>query len=169
MKKNLLLYILLGFLIIMNGFFLFKHFGASNEVQHPKFTPRDFIEKQLAFDAEQSQKFEKLDQKHREKMSAILDDIKKSKDALFDKLTGENSKVSEIDSIARIVANKEVKKELETFRFFEAVGEICNPKQKEKFKAIIKDALHRQGPEGQNGPPPGAEGDERRPPPPPRH
>ncbi len=98
-------------------------------------------------------------------MEAIFDDIKASKDVLFDKLSDENSKTSEIDSLASIVANKEVKKELETFHFFKSVGEICDEKQKERLKAIIKDALRRQGPQGQNGPPPGGAGDEHRPPP----
>lgn len=168
MKKNLLLYILLGFLVIMNGFFLFKHFGLSNQNDHQRPARGNFIAKQLDFDATQSQQFEKLDVEHREKMNVILDDIKVSKDVLFDKLSDEKSKTSEIDSLARIVANKEVKKELETFSFFKAVGEICNEKQKEQFKTIIKDALHRQGPPGQNGPPPGGPRDDRRAPPP-RH
>ena len=178
MKKNLLLYILLGFLILMNGFFLFKHFGSLNQNDPQRPTRGNFIAKQLDFDATQSQQFEKLDVVHREKMDAILNDIKVSKDVLFDKLSDEKSKTSEIDSLARIVADKEVRKELETFSFFKAVGEICNEKQKVRFKTIIKDALRRQGPQGQNGPPPEGAGDERRPPPggpgdegrpPPRH
>lgn len=168
MKKNLLLYILLGFLVIMNGFFLFKHFSSSNQNEHRNPPPGNFIAKQLEFDAMQSQQFEKLDVAHREKMNAILNDIKASKDVLFNKLSDEKSKTSEIDSLARVVANKEVKKELETFSFFKAVGKICNEKQKERFNTIIKDALRRQGPQGQDGPPPGGPEDEGRPPPP-RH
>lgn len=166
MKKNLLLYILLGFLVVVNGFFLFKHFDTTNQKGPKGPSPRNFIAKQLEFDATQSQQFEELDVAHREKMSAILDDIRKSKDVLFDNLTDENSNTSEIDSLARIVADKEVKKELETFRFFKAVGEICNDNQKERFKIIIKDALRRQGPPGQQRPPPGGPRDRHGPPPP---
>lgn len=169
MKKNLLLYILLGFLVLMNGFFLFKHFGGSNQKIHERPAPGKFLVKELAFDSSQSQQFEKLDAAHREKMDAILDEIKVSKDMLFDKFSKENTRTSEIDSLAQILANKEVKKELETFRFFKAVGEICDEKQKVKFKSIIKHALRRQGPPGQNGPPPGGKGDEGRPPPPNGH
>ena len=169
MKKNLLLYILLGFLILMNCFFLFKYFGGPNQNERQKPAPGNFIVKELAFDTSQTQQFEKLDVAHRGKMDAILDDIKATKDVLFDKLSDNTSETSEIDSIARIVANKEVKKELETFRFFKAVGEICDEKQKVKFKSIIKHALRRQGPPGRNGPPPGGKGDEGRPPPPNGH
>lgn len=158
MKKNLLLYILLGFLVLMNGFFLFKHFGSSNQNDHQKPAPGNFIVKQLDFDATQSQQFEKLEIAHREKMDAILDDIKASKDALLDKLFDETDSDLEVDFITTEIANNEKIKEAEVFRFFKAVSEICNEKQKEEFKSIIKDALRRQGP------PPGGPGDERRPP-----
>lgn len=168
MKKNLLLYILLGFLVLMNFFFLFKHFGTFDQKVHQRRTPGNFIVKELAFDATQTDQFEKLEAVHREKMDAILKAIKASKDELFDKFSDEKATTLEIDSLARMVANSEVEKELETFHFFKAVGEICDDKQKERFKIIIKDALHRQGPHGQNRPPPGRPGAEGRPPPP-RH
>lgn len=168
MKKNLLLYILLGFLVIVNGFFLFKHFDTFNQKGPRGPGPANFIAKQLEFDATQLQQFEKLDVAHREKIDAILNDIRLSKDALFDKLSDETVEDSQIDAITTQIANKEKAKELETFHFFKAVGEICNENQKVRFKTIIKDALRRQGPPGQNGPPPGGPGDEGRPPPP-RH
>ncbi len=166
MKKNLLLYILLGFLVIMNGFFLFKNFGISNQSGPQRPAPSNFIAKQLEFDATQLQQFEELDLAHRKKMKIILFDIKESKDALFDKLSDETVNDSEIDAITTQIANKEKTKELETFRFFKAVGELCNENQKERFKTIIKDALRRQGPPGRDGPPGGGPGGEGRPPPP---
>jgi len=166
MKKNLLLYILLAFLVIMNGFFLFKHFSTSSQDRPKGPGPGNFIAKQLEFDATQLKKFEELDGAHREKINAILEDIKASKDALFDKLSDEIINDSEIDAITTQIANKEKTKELETFRFFRAVGELCNESQKARFKTIIKDALGRQGPPGRNGPPGGGPGGEGRPPPP---
>jgi len=166
MKKNLLLYILLGFLVVVNGFFLFKQFDISNQKRPKRPGPRNFIGEQLEFDAVQSQQFEKLDVVHRQNMNAILNEIRLSKDALFDNLSHEKIDDSQIDSITTQIANKEKTKELETFRFFKAVDEICNEKQKILFKTIIKDALRRQGPQGQNGPPLGRSGEEDRPPPP---
>ena len=169
MKKNLLLYILLGFLVIMNGFFLFKQFGTSNQNGPIRKAPRNFIARQLEFDATQLQQFEKLDEAHREKINAILEDIKSSKDALFNKLSDETVNNVAIDSIASRIATMEKTKELETFHFFKSVGEICTESQRVGFKTIIKDALRRQGPPpGGNGPPASPRG-EHGPPPPPRH
>jgi len=164
MKKNVLLYILLGFLMIMNGFFLFNHLGKPNQKRPPNDRPVKFIADRLEFDASQLEQFQDLDLEHREKMRLIVDKIKTSKDALFDKLSDDTMHPSEIDSFASIIADREKAKDLETFRFFREVGRICNKDQKEKLKSIIKDALRRQGPPGRNGPPPGGPRDDRRPP-----
>lgn len=168
MKKNLLLYILLGFLVLMNLFFLFNHFSKSGQTSSQRPGPANFISEQLAFDANQTQQFENSEAEHREKMREILDGLRELKDGLFEKLSDEEVDPSEIDAMATLIAEKEKAKELETFRFFREVSEICNPDQKEKFTAIIKDALRRQGPQGRNGPPRGRPGEEGRPPPP-RH
>ncbi len=168
MKKNLLLYILLGFLVLVNSFFLFKHFSTADKYGPRGPGPGNFIAKQLEFDESQTQKFEDLEMEHRENIKMLLADIRELKDSLFDRLSDDTVDDSEIDAIASQIADKEKTKELETFRFFKAVGELCNDNQKELLKSIIKDALGRQGPPGRNGPPRGRPGDEGRPPPP-RH
>lgn len=165
MKKNLLLYVLLAFLVVMNGFFLFKHFSRPDKDGPKRRGPSNFIAKELKFDAAQAQQFEKIEAAHREKMGVIFDDIRTSKELLFDKLSDDMTQASEIDSLATMIARREVKKEVETFKFFKSVRELCTPQQKEHFKAIIKDAL-RQGGKKPNGPR-GRPGDGDRPPPPP--
>jgi len=168
MKKNLILYILLGFLVLMNLFFLFNHFNKSGKIGSQRPGQANFISEQLTFDATQTQQFEDIEAAHREKMRAILDGLRELKGGLFEKLSEEKVDPSEIEAMVTLIAEKEKAKELETFRFFREVSEICNPDQKEKFTSIIKDALRRQGPQGRNGPPPGRPGEEGRPPPP-RH
>ena len=169
MNKNLILYILLGFLVVVNSFFLFKHFSTGDDNgrgRGPR--PGNFIAKQLEFDDSQTQKFEKLDMEHRENINMLLEDIRELKDSLFDRLSDETVDDSEIDAIASRIANKEKTKELEIFRFFKAVEKLCNDNQKELLKSIIKDALSRQGPPWRNAPPRRRPGEEGRPPPP-RH
>ncbi len=166
MKKNLLLYILLGFLVVMNAFFLFKHLSNTDNIPTRGPRPSNFIAKQLNFDTTQTQKFEKLDMAHREHINVLLVDIRELKDSLFDRLSDEIDKSDEIDSIAALIADKEKMKELETFRFFKAVGKLCNQNQKETLKSIIRDALRRQGPPPSRNDPEGRPRDGDRPPPP---
>ena len=154
MKKNLLLYILLAFLIVMNGFFLFKHFSDADTQDAPRKGPRIFIANQLKFNDEQTIAFEKLDAAHRIKMEAILEDIKDAKDDLFDKLSENKVAKPTIDSLATIIANHQAANDKQTFYFFQSIRELCNEDQKVRFESIIKDALHHQaGPPGRKGPP----------------
>lgn len=170
MKKNLLLYILLAFLVVMNGFFLFKHFGNTDLKDAPRKGPARFISKQLKFDDAQTAAYDKLDIAHRKQMKVILDDIKVAKDDLFDKLFDETIDKLALDSLAAAIATKEAAKDAETFYFFKSIRDLCNEGQKERFESIIKDALRGPGPPGGEGPPgrdgpPGGPGGDRRPPP----
>ena len=184
MKKNSLLYILLAFLVIMNGFLLFKQLNTADQKVGKRPAPGNFIAKQLDFDKTQLKKFEEQDSMHRERIEAILSDIVASKERMFDKVADESVNKTELNALAAKIADNEIAKELEIFRFFKEVGEICNDKQKVLFKKIINDALGGQGPpppgrdgpppNGHKGPPPGGhdgqppsgQGEEGRPPPP---
>lgn len=166
MKKNLLLYILLFFLIGVNGFFLYNYIGKPNNVIRDG-KQEDFVVKELEFNTLQKQKYEQLEAEHRKKMRLVLNELQELKDVLFDKVSNKN--INEIDSLATRIGKIEKEKELETFYHLRAIENICDEKQKEKFILIIKEALHRST-RGAKGPPSNNRGreDGRRPPPPPR-
>ncbi|AUP80792.1 Spy/CpxP family protein refolding chaperone [Flavivirga eckloniae] len=166
MKKNLLLYVLLVFLILVNGFFLFNYLGKSDETENrnrPK-GPAGFIVKELNFNDEQMLQFEEHSRGHHHQMRRIGDDIKQLKDALFNEVSSVSFNESDIDSITTLIGESVKERDIETFYHFRSIQELCNDEQKEKFKKIIKDALHKQGRknikphlrnrEGEHGPPP---------------
>ena len=163
MKKNLLLYILLAFLLIVNGFFLFNHLSKPSR-KGPR-GPGNFIVKELQFNKDQLNNFDELNNQHHKKMRVLSDDLRKLKDELFSKISMASVDENEIDSLTTLIGKKEKEKETEIFSHFRNVQDICNEKQKEKFKMIIKDALRRGGDRGQR-PPGSRRPDERRPPPP---
>jgi protein CpxP len=164
MKKNLVLYVLLVFLIAVNSFFLFNYIGKnSNNGQKGTKGPGNFIVKELGFNEAQTEQFREKSQGHHEAMMNMSDDIKGLKDELFGNLSNDSVKDSTIDSITSLIGEKQKVKEVEAFYHFKMIREICNDKQKEKFKNIIKDGLHRGGLGGQMLPPP--EGAERHRPP----
>lgn len=176
MKKNLLLYVLLIFLIIVNGFFLYNYIGKSEVVNGKNNkNPLNFIVEELQFDDIQKKKAEALNEKHHRRMMRINDDMKVFKDGLMSKIFDESIEKQEIDSLNRLITKKELELNKEVFYHFRAIQDICTKEQKKKFKKIIKDVLkggdknNRRPPpngngEGQGRPP--MEGDDRRPPPP---
>lgn len=150
MKKNLILYILLAFLIAVNGFFLFNYLGRPGK-KGPK-GPESFIVKELKFDKDQMAQFEVISDKHRKKMKGISNEIKKQKDVLLGKISKESFGKREIDSIATIIGMKQYQLETEMFYNLRAIQELCNDEQKKRFINIVKDARRPGGGPNENGP-----------------
>ncbi|MGK0252634.1 MAG: protein CpxP [Mariniflexile sp.] len=158
MNKNSLLYILLVFLIIVNGFFLYNYLGSAtskNDVNKKgKGGPAEFIVKALKFDNEQMAKFEKINKGHHEAMVKSRDETKVLKDKLGRLIIEENISDAEVDSILVLLAEKEKAHEKMMFYNLRAIQAICTDEQKQHFEKIIKDALfHGGNRQPQEGPP----------------
>ncbi|OEK07594.1 hypothetical protein A8C32_17510 [Flavivirga aquatica] len=170
MQKNTLLYILLIFLIVVNGFFLYNYMGStSSEKGKRPPRPMDFIVKELQFDGSQLKEFRELNADHHQKMRHISHGIKRLKDALFNRLSDAVIDREVIDSITTLIGEKEIEKEKMTFYHFKSIQEICNEDQKEEFKKIINDALHKAGREQRGQRPPHPERPKGHRPPQPKH
>ncbi|MEW4924772.1 hypothetical protein [Algibacter sp. 2305UL17-15] len=155
MRKNLPLYILLIFLIVVNAFFLYNYLGRGETKQQTNEhrPPGTFLVKELGFDDIQKEQFRALTREHRQKIRGISDDIRELKDVFFGGLSDTASEHINRDSIASLIGDLEATKDLEVYRHFKQVQELCNDSQKEKFGKIIQDALRRGGRE--QGPPHG--------------
>ncbi|MDD7884853.1 Spy/CpxP family protein refolding chaperone [Flavivirga sp. 57AJ16] len=168
MKKNLLLYVLLVFLVVVNGVFLFNYLGGSNETEsrnRPRGKgPANFIVKELDFNNDQMFQFESINREHHHKMRRIGGEIKQLKDALFNQIFNKSLSENTIDSITNLIGEKVKERDIETFYHFKSIEALCHDKQKEKFKKIINDALHKAG-EKEQRPPLGSGGKDHRPPP----
>ena len=152
MKKNLLLYILLIFLIIVNGFFLFNYIGKPQMKGPPGPNgPSDFIAKQLNFDDIQMEQFRKIEDVHRDNNRKISEDLRELKRELFDNISDTSISEKKIDSITTLIGNKEKERDMEVFYHFRKIQSICNEKQKKRFNNIMKDALPNNK---ENSPPP---------------
>lgn len=159
MNKNILLYILLVFLIVVNGFFLFNYLGNSTDKPNKieRKGPTDFIVKALKFDDNQIQQVEKLNAAHQQNMRKYSQGSKKLKDKLFSLVTLDDVSDAEIDSIISLLGAKEQEREKLMFYNLRNIKSICNEKQKANFEKIIKDVLskaRRGGPQGGEGLPP---------------
>lgn len=164
MKKNTVLYILLAFLIVVNGFFLFNHLGESkNNKEKENRDSMSFVKKELNFNEVQLEKLEHISEAHHHQIRRIDKDIRGLKEVLFNKMSSISVNERAVDSITTLIGKKQKAIEAERFFYFRNILEIGDDKQKEKFKEIIKNALHKEG-RGDRPPPPN--GSRHRPPPP---
>ncbi|QRM90225.1 periplasmic heavy metal sensor [Lacinutrix sp. WUR7] len=170
MKKNTVLYILLVFLIVVNGFFVFNYVGKSNDNKaEGRKDPMSFLRKELKFNDAQQEKLQTINVAHHENMMHSNNALRDLKDALLNNISNASVDEKTIDSITSLIGKEQANLEKEVYYHFNSIHDICDEKQKEKFKKIIKDALRRGGDEG--GRPPRSQRPERpeghRPPPPP--
>ncbi|WP_452218829.1 Spy/CpxP family protein refolding chaperone [Lacinutrix undariae] len=170
MKKNLILYILLVFLILANGFFLVNYLGRPEAHQGNK-GPGDFLSKELNFDAAQMQEFKKLNKNHHKNIEDLLKELQELKHELFIRSYQDIEDAIIIDSIASRIGENEKQKDLLSFKYFKSIRALCNDTQKKEFKNLIEKSLkggervgapdhERRGRDENENPPP---------PPPPRH
>ena len=151
MKKNTILYILLAFLIVVNGFFLVNYLGRPERPDGQK-GPGDFIVKELKFNDSQMKEFQKISDKHHNKMKEIFDNERHLKDELFSKISESSVDETVIDSIVVLIGDNGKLKDKTTFYFFKEIESISNKEQKEKLGKLINEALRGGGQQG--GPPP---------------
>lgn len=139
MKKNTLLYILVVFLLVMNGYFMYEIF-VDKSPKGPN--PGKFIAKELQFDEAQMEKFSVMNDRHHEEMMRIMHDVKRLKDELFDYISQETYSEEKVAELTRRIGDQTRLRDEKTFYHFKAVQEICNDEQRERFNTLIKDALH---------------------------
>ncbi|MGH1384220.1 Spy/CpxP family protein refolding chaperone [Kordia sp.] len=149
MKKNTLLYILLVFLVVMNGFFMFKIFGD----KPPKGgNPGKFIAKELQFDEAQMKSFREMNDAHHEAMMKVSREIKGLKDQLFAEISETTTNEAKVNDITRRIGEKEQEKDLKTFYHFKEVQKICTDEQRTRFNILVQNALKRHGRPGMRKP-----------------
>ena len=152
MTKNKILYVLLAFLIIANGFFLYDYLGKPDR-NGLRNNSQQFIVKELNFNADQMQEFKEIGKDHRERMMKLDQEDKKLKDQLFSKISEKNVIPLEIERITSLIGENRKNKDLEVFNHFRAIQKICNDLQKQKFKKFVMDALHKNSPPRNGGGP----------------
>ena len=149
MKKNTLLYILVAFLVVMNGFFMVKIFG-DKPPRNPN--PGKFIAKELRFDEAQMKDFNKTNDIHHDEMRKISREIKELKDQLFAEISETTTNEAKVNDITLRIGEKEQEKDLKTFYHFKEVQKICTDEQRTRFNVLVQNALKRHGRPGMRKP-----------------
>ena len=118
-------------------------------------TPRDFVIRNLKFDAQQVQKYDVLVTAHHEAMKRLGADAVSYRNALFTNLKYAGNGGLNTDSLAQLIANNQKQVELVTYNHFAAVRALCTEPQKAIFDNIITDVIKKMNGGPHKGPPPG--------------
>ncbi len=147
MKKQTILYILLIVLFLSNVFFILHHVGRFGHKDHK---PRFSMVEELNFNEEQQETYNALRSKHFDKMKSYSKRISELKKEIYSNVGEQEISETFLDSVVDLIALEEKNKDLEMYRHFRDVREICNDKQKAQLSKIIKDAIERRGKRGKS-------------------
>lgn len=134
----------------------------------------EFLTYELKLDDKQQEQYQELIQAHREKVSSLEDDIRDLRDSMITEMENTPPDSTKINALAKKVGEKQALIETTTMDHFRDLRAICTPEQQKKFSRVIREGLHRLGPQGgphpggpQGPPPPGMQGPPPQGPPPP--
>ena len=147
MKKQTILYILLIFLIVSNGFFIFHYLGKPG---HRDGKSRFSLVEELNFNEEQQEKYSALRTAHFDRMKSISMKIGSLKEAMYVNVSEKELSEPFLDSITDLIAMEEKRKDLEMFKHFKDVRQICDDDQKQQLSLIVKEAIKRRGKRGKS-------------------
>lgn len=144
--KNKILVIIIVALLISNlvllGFMFFGKKGDKKPGERGK-SFSEYFEKQLGFTPDQSAKFEQLRDQHFENLKPLLKEVRIAKDSLFSLMRLPQVSDSALDNAAQNLAEKEKAQELQSFRHFRNVRDLCTEEQKSKFDTLISRMINR--------------------------
>lgn len=133
------------------GLFWWKK--EKRSIPRPTEDVASFIINELKLDSTQQQIFKTLREEHHEKTMQLRDELKESKDAIFNLLNNEKANDTIVKKAVAASAVIEQQLDLITFEHFKKLRAICTAEQKKKFDEIIQQALHMQGGQRPQGPP----------------
>ncbi|MCB0400214.1 MAG: hypothetical protein KDD26_11455 [Winogradskyella sp.] len=147
MKKQTILYILLIVLFLSNVFFVFHYVGRFGHKDHK---PRFSMVEELNFNQEQQEAYNAMKSTHFEKMKSYSRRISELKQEMYSNVGEQEISEAFLDSVVDLIAIEEKNKDLEMYKHFREVRDICNDKQKEQLSKIIKDAIKRRDKRGKS-------------------
>ncbi|HVT84804.1 MAG TPA: periplasmic heavy metal sensor [Chitinophagaceae bacterium] len=144
-RSKILVLIIVVLLISNIALLGFMFFGKKGERKQPERGKSfsDYFEKQLGFTPEQSAKFHQLRDQHFENIRPLLKEVRKAKDSLFSIMRLPEVPDSVLEKAAEDLAQKEKAQELQSFRHFRKVRELCTDEQKPKFDTLISRIINR--------------------------
>ncbi len=160
MEKTKLLTLAVLSLFLLNigmlGFLFFSnqkgHHPPSDHGPNGGQKPREIIIERLHFDAQQQKEYDQLIQWHQGEIRAIEDNIKLSKNELYQLLSETEVNIKSKDSLINALSSSQKQIEITHFKHFEDIKKLCHKDQIEDFNDLTME-LGRLFSKGQKHPP----------------
>jgi Spy/CpxP family protein refolding chaperone len=152
---------LLGFLILLNvvtlGTIWFQQFRRPPVPRPPQDRRSEnqqrFLEQELGLTEQQSQQFQTLREQFFLQSNAIMQKVHQLRKTMTDELFSSSPDTQKAHKLAEEIGAKHAEQERLLFHHFLELKAVCQPAQREKFQALMRDLLERMKPPEPPGPP----------------
>ena len=144
--QNKFLVLLVAILLIANLGLMLYFFVFRNDHEPGKKSSRpvsDFVQKELGFNKEQTDRFQQLRDQHKEAVKPIMDEMKKLKDSLYNLLQNPDLDDSTVAALTNKIGEKQKEWELMIFHHFQKVRAICDSSQLPKFDTLVHRMINK--------------------------
>lgn len=148
--KSKLYLLLIGILLITNIAMLFFFLGKRGDDKKgyrggdKSAMMKEFLQKEIGFNAEQLQQYDTLSKLNKEKMKAEFDALKKNKEQQFKQLGTKGFNDSAITEAANQSAEKQKQIEFQMLNYFATVRKLCTAEQQIKFDSLFYKIWNRK-------------------------
>lgn len=143
--RNKSLVAIIIFLLVSNIAMLifFLALGNSTKKDHSrKDIIGNFLKKDIGFDQQQMDQYEKIHKDHREFMKPYFEGIRNAKDSFYSLLSAPMND-SSLNSAGAPIGARQIELDISMFKHLSNVRNLCNKEQLPKFDSLFKNVISR--------------------------
>ena len=146
--KNRSLVSIIIFLLISNItiliFFLCLSDGRKGfHGKEDKNTVSVFLQKEIGFNKQQMDEYQKLRATHMQSVKPLFDDIRSAKESFYNLLYINNVADSTVNKAAAVIGEKQMVLDMQMFSLFKNVRNLCTPQELPKFDSLFKKVVEK--------------------------
>lgn len=149
--KNKVLLIIVGVLLLVNlgVLLLFLNMKQSGGPRLGRDRGRqgmaEILEKKAGFSKQQLKAYQELREQHWTKMKPLLADIRNARDSFYRLLYQPEVTDSVLSRAGDVIAARQKAVDLQTFRHFQQVRNLCDDTQRPKLDTLIHQVMYKMG------------------------
>lgn len=148
-NKNLLVIIVVLLLtnITLLGYFLwFKNPGKDPHAgNRDRWSVADMLKKEVGFDTVQITRYREMRENQKQVLRPMFDAMRTAKDSMFSQLGKSGPDDSLVLQMAAVIGQRQQELDLQTFRYFSKVRELCTPDQVPVYDSLINQMFRKMG------------------------
>ena len=139
----IIIFLLLSNIAIL-AFFLFYSDGRkSYRGKEDRNAVSVFLQKEIGFNKQQMDEYQKLKTAHMQSIKPLFDDIRSAKESFYDLLYINNAADSTINKAAGIIGEKQMALDVQMFNHFKNIRNLCTPEELPKFDTLFKKVVQK--------------------------